>query len=540
MAKKFKSPWTYNGIQIETDINDIVTDEEEILKLCKAIDTAKTSAIENLSSMVIKDAFCAIPHIISRLLNLSLHQGIFPEKWKQADIIPIFKGGDPSDVNNYRPISLLPLPGKLLEKIVGWLVEKIVHNRLSNFLELHDILNIKQGGFRTGHSTINTIAEFTDDIFNNLNNSQCTMTTFIDLKKAFDTVNHSLLLKKLDKLGIRGKPHNWLTSYLNYRTQRTLANGNISNILTVGCGVPQGSILGPTLFLLYINDIDVGLTESTVHLFADDTVVYSSGETMYSAHPKLQTDLRLLTEWCGSNQLTINAKKTKNMLFGSKKFVRIKELPKIDISSQEIQFVDHYKYLGVILDQNLNYQKHLKETFRLASHKVYLLSRIRKFITNDAALLIYKTKILPYLDYGDVLYLGSCNKSLSKLQSIQNRALRICISAPPRTSTNNTHNIAQMPELKHRRTAHLRNVMFKRKYRAEYIDYNPVRTRLHDATLMTTYRANYSAVERSVSYKGAREWNNLSIQDRNIQLYETFKFRQKKWLYSKIPDLVNT
>ena len=209
----------------------------------------------------------------------------------------------------------------------------------------------------------------------------------------------------------------------------------------MGCGVPQGSILGPTLFLLYINDIDVGLTESTVHLFADDTVVYSSGETMDSAHSKLQTDLRLLTEWCDSNQLTINAKKTKNMLFGSKKFVTIKKLPKIDISSQEIQFVDHYKYLGVILDQNLNYQKHLKETFRLASHKVYLLSRIRKFITNDAALLIYKTKILPYLDYGDVLYLGSCNKSLSKLQSIQSRALRICISAPPRTSTNNTHNI---------------------------------------------------------------------------------------------------
>ena len=187
--------------------------------------------------------------------------------------------------------------------------------------------------------------------------------------------------------------------------------------------------------------------------------------------------------------LQLTQKNPKNMLFGSKKFVRIKILPKIDISSQEIQFVYHYKYMGVILDQHLNYQKHLKEAFRLVSHKVYLLSRIRKFITKDAALLIYKTKILPYLDYGDVLYLGSCNKSLSKLHSsIQNRALRICISAPPRTSKNNIHNIAQMPELKHRCTAHLRNFMFKRKYR------------LHDATLMTTYRANYSAVERSVSY----------------------------------------
>ena len=193
-----------------------------------------------------------------------------------------------------------------------------------------------------------------------------------------------------------------------------------------------------------------------------------------------------------------------------------------------------------MLDRGLNCRGHLKEAFRLASHKVYLLSRIRKFITNDAALLVYKTKILPYLDCGDVLCLGSCNKSLSKLQSILNRALGVCISAPPGTSGSDTGSVAQMPELKHHRTAHLRNFMFKRKYRAEYIDCNPVRTRLHDATLMTTYRANYSADERSVSYKAAREWNNLSIQDRNIQLYETFKFRQKKWLYSKIPDLVNT
>ena len=325
LASKFKSACIYNGLEIDANINDISTDEEELLKLCKEIDITKASAIENISTRVIKDAFCAIPHILSRLMNLSLDQGKFPEKWKRADIVPLFKGGDPCDVNNFRPIPLLPLPGKLLEKIV--------QTRLTSFFELYDILNKKQGGVRAGHSTINTIAEFTDDIFNNLNNSQCTIATFIDLKKAFDTINRSILLKKLFKLGIRGRTLNWLTSYLENRTQRTLANGKISLSQSINCGVPQGSVLGPTLFLVYINDIDSELTESSVHLFADDTVLYTCAESVERARLKLQTDLNILAKWCESNQLTINHNNTKNMLLGSKKFTNTKKYQNLYLNS---------------------------------------------------------------------------------------------------------------------------------------------------------------------------------------------------------------
>ena len=243
LAKNYKDEWTYKGVVNDSEMVDLQTNETEILNICKDIDTYKASAVEFLSSRILRDAFCAIPNIIATLMNLSLSSDIFPDSWKKGKIIPLFKGGDHLEVNNYRPISLLPLPGKI--------IKKIVHNRITKFLEEHSLLNERQGGFRRGHSTINTVACFTDDIYMNINNSRCTLATFIDLKKAFDTVDHEILLDKLKYLGIKGKLHSWLKSYLLKRTQRTLANGTISDQLPVVCGVPQGLILGPTLFNIY-------------------------------------------------------------------------------------------------------------------------------------------------------------------------------------------------------------------------------------------------------------------------------------------------
>ena len=238
LAESFCNPWVSQGTDVPWVMNDVKTDVPEVCKLINAIDICKSSAMENLSSRVLNDAFQAIPEIITSCFNLSLETGIFPWQWKLAKVVPFT--GDVSNDNNYRPVSLLPLPGKLLEKIV--------HKHLLNYLETYDLLNAAQGGFRPGHSTTDTIARFTDDVLLKANDSQCTLATFIDLRKAFDTVDHSILSHKLISLGIKNVTLEWIKSYLSDRGQCTLANGYLSSNLPVVCGVPQGSILGPLIF----------------------------------------------------------------------------------------------------------------------------------------------------------------------------------------------------------------------------------------------------------------------------------------------------
>ena len=503
LARAFDGVWYPQWERVPYLINDITTNVDEVINLCRSIECHKSSSIENLSSMLIKDAFLAIPELVTNCFNLSFNQGVFPDKWKVARIIPLFKGGGITDVNNYRPVSLLPLPGKL--------IEKIVRTRLFSYLELYDLLNQCQGGFRPGRSTIDTAAELTDDIMLQMNDSSCTLATFIDFRKAFDTVNHNILLNKLDRLGIHGKTFVWLTSYLYDRCQCTLANGIRSAQLPITCGVPQGSILGPLLFLIYVNDISYNITNSNTKLYADDTVIYASSKTVNDAFQRVQNDLLALASWCNLNQLTININKTKAVLFGTKKFTTNNNLPQIRIGGELVHYVKDYKYLGVTLDCRLNFEKYAYLISKLVSHKLYLLGKIRGFLTEHMALSIYKMKILPYFDYGDIFYLGTHVRATDKLQKLQNRALRICLRSAPRESTENLHKKAKVPLLENRRLAHLRNVMFKRKELGIGEDQNPSRTRIHDAYTFKVVPARNKAFERSICYKGAREWNRLNV-----------------------------
>ena len=459
-------------------------------------------------------------------MNLSLSQGIFPDSWKMTKIVPLFKGGEKIDVNNYRPVSLLPLPGKLLEKIV--------HSRIMAFLDSHGILNDNQDGFRPGHATISTVAKLTDEIFMKWNESCCTLATFVDFRKAFDTVNHGILLQKLYKYGISGNTHKWIKNYLSNRNQCVVANGTVSNKLPIVCGVPQGSVLGPLLFLIYINDIGNRIAHSTVRLYADDAVVYTSAESINETHIKLQSDLANIDVWCRRNQLTVNTSKTKCMLFGSKRFLDVRMLPKITLSGNIIQFVENFKYLGVILDNKLNFRLHAQNIYKLASHKIYVLLKIRPYITEKVASRIYKTKILPYIDYGDIFYMSTTNEVLDKLDKLQYRALRICLGTTYRTPRVELIQRTQIPLLKYRRMAHLRNFMYKRSWDQQYIVSVPGRTRVYDGVTMKTFRANFTSVERSIAWKGAREWNRLEPHLRNVQPLEHFKYLQKCWMKSTI------
>ena len=355
---------------------------------------------------------------------------------------------------------------------------------------------------------------------------------FVDLKKAFDTVNHIILLQKLEHMGIRGNLLLWITNYLHDRYQRTFANNLLSEAKPVHCGVPQGSILGP---LFFISDVKSYVGGSEIGLYADDTVIYSHAMDRTAALADLQGKLNRFVEWSRINALTINAQKTKFMVFGTRSKVKKGKTSKLTIGNTQILQVPSFKYLGFTLDPVLSFSKHLSCLLCSVTHKMYVLGKIRRFINEYTAIRIYKAMILPYFDYADIVYDKARQCDLDTLQRAQNRGLKICMSVNVMTDNNYVHSHSKDPKLFNRRKAHLRNFMYQRKTNESLLDVVDVGTRSRDAPLFKTKFPRNEAYKRSVLYNGATEWNSLSVDVRNVDHFLPFKYLQRQWLKTTIP-----
>ena len=301
LASNINETWEYFDKIEENSINTFKIDKGLVYLYTTEIDTTKSSGIENISSRCLKDALLVLNAQICHIFELSINLEKFPDQWKLDTVVPLFKGGTKENVSNYIPVSLLPIPGKILEKLI--------HNQIMSFFIENNSLCANQSGFRPNHSTINSIANLTNYIYEKINNNKVTLAAFVDLKKAFDTVNHNILLKKLDHMGIREINLKWIKSYLDNRFQRTICNNKRSKLDQIKCGVPQGSILGPLFFLVYINDIKNVMKNIKYQLYADDTVLYCSGNTYDECAIVLQNALNEFVIWCSKNALTINTKK---------------------------------------------------------------------------------------------------------------------------------------------------------------------------------------------------------------------------------------
>ena len=508
------------GERVDVHCPPMSTDFEQVLKLCREIKVTKSSGLCNVASRICKDAFVVIVPQLVYLFNLSLATGIFPDSWKQATIIPLYKGGNKTDVSNYRPVSLLPLPGKILEKIA--------HARLTLFLERERVISDNQGGFKKGFSTVSSIADLTDNLLTNVNKGLTSLAAFVDLRKAFDTVNHAILLSKLKCFGIAESNLEWCTNYLDNRSQKTLANGILSEARTVKCGVPQGSVLGPLFFILYVNDVQAAINGATLQLYADDTVIYTASSSSNKAARKLQPSLNQFSTWCKANKLSLNATKTKLVVFGTRHKVKKARNVVVKIGNTPLQIVPTYKYLGITLDSTLTFRCHVRTVSNVIAYKTNLLAKVRKFLTEKVALKIYKSMVLPYFDYGDVIYNTAGQEGLDKLQRLQNRCLKICKGFDIRFNTNELHVITKMPLLKFRREAHVNNFMYNRLKRTDLVDSRDIRTRAHDAPLFKVSVPKYEAYKRSVKHAGAVQWNNLPNACRSINNFESFKANQKR------------
>ena len=332
-------------LKFRNQINFVIAhvSNEEIVEIIKSLENKSTGP----SSIPLK-MLSVIPDLIilplAYIINMSFLTGEYPDMLKIVKVIPIHKGGSTQDINNYRPISLLSIFDKI--------IEKLVHKRLYNFLLEHNILYQSQFGFRKNNTTVYALAQITGMIKVSIDNGKFGCGIFVDLRKAFDTVNHEILLSKLEHYGIRDSMLNWFRSYLTDCKQFVTINGNSSELLNNNCGVPQGSVLGPLLFLLYINDLPNISRVLNFYLFADDTNIYYESKSLIDLERTINKELRKLYIWLNINRLSLNIDKTNFVIFHpfnkpSKHNVTIK------INNKAINEKESIKYLGVIVDSKL-------------------------------------------------------------------------------------------------------------------------------------------------------------------------------------------
>ena len=326
-----------------------------------------------------------------------------------------------------------------------------------------------------------------------------------------------------------------LKSYLTSRKQYTVANNRSSSLLDLHCGVPQGSILGPLLFLIYINDCIPNVQKCKTLLYADDSVIYSSGHDFLTTQAVVQRGLNSFTDWSSRNKLTINEKKTKVIIFSSTpKFNVLKQQMTLKMNDKPLELVETMRYLGITLDYELSFKPHVKGLIKTVQYKGYLLKHAKGCLPKDARLSVYKAYIVPIIDYGDVLYNGVVVELLQKLQRLQNRCLKICEGAHRLTPTVDIHRATNMPLLKERIKYHIKLIAFKRAQDPKFRRPTIRATRLADGPVLMYHTIHCNVYQHSLEVQCAWEWLATQPYNRNIEEFLEFKHLAKKALLSKI------
>jgi hypothetical protein len=427
----------------------IPKDVEDVLK---CLDPNKAYGPDGISPKMLKEGGPAIVNILTKLFNLSLAKGIFPSSWKMANVCPILKKAEEFFTKNYRPISLLSTIAKVFEKVV--------FKHLFNFFRTNFTISLWQSGFLPGHSCVTQLIEIYDEFCKAVDNGKEIRVVFLDISKAFDRVWHAGLLDKLKGSGIRGRLLLWLKSYLTDRQQRVTINGARSPWGKILAGVPQGSVLCPLLFLIFINDITHVIRRCNIRLFADDTCLFIEVDEPTEAADILNQNLQQIQEWADKWLVSFSPPKTKELLISNK---APRDHPPLVLNNERITRVKHHKHLGIYLSDNLGWKKHAEETANKANRCLGIL-RPLKFILDCASLeTLYKSFVRPILEYADIVWDApdAHRHGLDILERVQTEAARIVTGATARCSTENLYKEAGWEKLSLRRRLHRSTMMFK-------------------------------------------------------------------------------
>lgn len=474
--------------------------ENDVKLVIENLKSKSSSGVDRISNKLIKFIKFEIYKPLTIIINQILYTGIFPSKLKIAKIIPIFKTGDNYVFNNYRPISLLPSLSKI--------VERIMHNQLFKHFNDNKLFYDSQYGFRQQHSTELAAIELIDKIVTKMNNNELPLNIYLDLSKAFDTLDHDILLNKMKFYGIKGSALQLFKSYLFNREQYVEFGEVRSDYKITGTGVPQGSILGPLFFIIYVNDIVSATTLFDAVIYADDTALFATlsafGKFNENCVNNINKELDEINDWFKVNRLSLNVKKTKAMLFHQprKKVNNIN----IQIDNTNIEFVENFNYLGIVLDKNLSWKYHLNLVFKKISKTLGIMTKLKNFMPTAILKTIYNTLIFPHMNYGILAWGSQCNK----LKKMQKRAVRLIVNARYNAHTDpifkyqsllKVEDLFALQELKFiykLKNNNLPNYFLNKQY-LRHSDVHTYNTRHANDLVLLTNRHNY--VNNSICYR---------------------------------------
>ena len=503
--------------------------EAQMLDLINKIPSSKAIGCDGLSAKVLKLAASVLVHPLCRLMNHSISTGCIPSTWKTAQVTPLFKNGSREDTSNYRPISVLPVLSKILERHVA--------TSLCNHLHNYDLLYNLQSAFRPNHSTETALIKLTDELLFDMDNDRVTGLAFVDFRKAFDVINHELLLKKLSIYGANDLSLKWFGSYLTGRKQYVRINGCCSTSKELLQGVPQGSILGPILFLLFVNDMPLSIRDSTLDVYADDTTLSktSSWENVSYLTQSLNQDLKRLDEWSERNKMFINSQKTKSMLVIGKRLrnrVASTSLG-VNLNGNSIEQVNDFKLLGVTLDQDLSFNRQIEELCKKLSKRIGLLRHISPYLKCNQRNVYYSTIIKPVMLYGSTIWTSCSKENLLKVLRLQKRAARIILDAERTAPSVGLFNTLKWVPFYAESYINRCAVIYKRLNGNTPAYINDLLIRNSDTHNRTTRFCNLnlrcprykrsSEGGRTFAVRATKEWNKLSVDLKQSSSVNNFK-----------------